>query len=53
MIVNVPTKVIPVWFIERWTNENAELGSALDTWVKEMLKAWEREEIRERVEMQK
>lgn len=47
MTVNVPTKVIPVWFIERWRKENAEDNSVLDFWIREMLKSWELEEIRQ------
>ena len=47
MIVNVPTKIIPVWFIERWAKENAEPDSPLDMFIKQMLKDWELEEIRQ------
>ena len=45
MIVDVPTKIIPVWFIERWAKENAEPNSALDVFIKTMIKDWEVEEI--------
>lgn len=47
MIVNVPTKIIPVWFIERWKKENAEPGSSLDIFIEQMIKDWELEEIRQ------
>ena len=47
MIVDVPTKVIPLWFIEKWTKENAEPNSALDTFVKAMIHEWEVEEARQ------
>lgn len=47
MIVDVPTKVIPIWFIERWKKENAEPGSALDAYITQILKEWKLEEIRE------
>lgn len=45
MIVNVPTKIIPIWFIEQWKNENAEPGSSLDIFITRMIKDWELEEI--------
>lgn len=45
MIVAVPTKVIPVWFIEKWKKENAKPGSALDLFINQMIKEWEVEEI--------
>ena len=44
MVANVLTEVIPVWFIKKWVKENAEVGSALDTYIKTMLKDWEVEE---------
>lgn len=46
MYVNVPTLVIPIWYIEKWVKKNAEPNSALDTFVNQMLKDWEFEEIR-------
>lgn len=46
MIVNVPTEVIPVWFLEKWRRENAEPGSMLDHWIDQLLKEWKLEEIR-------
>ena len=46
MIAKVNVKVVPVWFIEKWTKENAQEGSALDFWCKQMLKDWELEEKR-------
>lgn len=47
MIVDVPTKVIPIWFIDRWKKENAEVGSTLDVFIERMIKDWELEEIRQ------
>lgn len=38
MIVNVPTKIIPIWFVEKWKKENAEPGSALDVFLEQMIK---------------
>lgn len=47
MTVNVPTKIIPIWFIERWKKEDVESGSALDNFIERMIKDWELEEIRQ------
>lgn len=47
MIVNVPTKIIPIWFVEKWKKENAEPGSALDVFLERMIKDWELEEMRQ------
>lgn len=47
MRVDVPTEIIPLWFIEKWTKENAEPNSALDTFVKAMIHEWEVEEVRQ------
>ena len=46
MKAEVITEVIPVWFIEKWLRENAEVGSALDFFVRDMLKEWKLEEVR-------
>lgn len=46
MTVDVPTKVIPLWFIEKWTKENCEPESPLDAWIKEMINDWQSEETR-------
>jgi len=46
MIVNAPTEVIPVWYIEKWVKENAEPNSALEHFIKTMLKDWRAEEAR-------
>ena len=46
MIVQAPTEVIPVWFIEKWRKENAEPNSALDHYVDLLLRDWKAEEIR-------
>ena len=51
MIAQVPTEVIPVWFIEKWGKENAETGSALDHFLKTMIKDWYVEEIRQKTEV--
>ena len=47
MIVDVPTEIIPLWFIKKWTKENAEPNSALDTYIKAMIHEWEVEEARQ------
>ncbi len=47
MIVDVPTKIIPVWFIEKWKKENAEPDSALDKFIDTMIRDWGMEEIRQ------
>ena len=47
MIVNVPTQIIPIWFIEKWKKENAEHGSALEMFIEKMIKDWELEEVRQ------
>lgn len=44
MVVPIPTEVIPVWYIEKWKNENAEYGSALDHFIKQLIKDWHVEE---------
>ena len=51
MIVQVPTEVIPVWFIEKWGKENAESGSALDYFFFFLIKDWRVEEIRQKAEV--
>jgi hypothetical protein len=47
MIVDVPTEIIPIWFIERWKKENAESGSALDVFIERMIRDWQLEEVRQ------
>lgn len=47
MIVNVPTKIIPIWYVEKWKEQNAEPGSALDAFIEQLIKDWELEEIRQ------
>lgn len=47
MIVDVPTKIIPIWFVEKWKKENAEPGSPLDVFIERLMKDWELEEIRQ------
>lgn len=44
MTVNVPTKVIPVWFIEKWVKEESDCGSPLRRFIEQMEHAWEMEE---------
>lgn len=46
MIVQAPIEVIPMWFIEKWNRENAEPDSALDHFLKQMIKDWKTEEKR-------
>ena len=40
MIANIPTEVVPVWYIEKWTKNNCEEGSILSNWIKRLLKDW-------------
>ena len=47
MTVDVPTKIIPIWFIEKWKKENAEPDSALDVFIDRMINDWEMEENRQ------
>lgn len=47
MTVDVPTKIIPIWFIEKWKKENAKPDSALDVYIEKLMKDWEAEEIRQ------
>jgi hypothetical protein len=47
MIVDVPTEIIPIWFIERWKKENADAGSALDVFIERMIRDWQLEEVRQ------
>lgn len=44
MIVQVPTEVIPVWYVEKWTKENAENNSPLEHFLKQLIKDWRIEE---------
>lgn len=48
MIVPVPTEVIPLWYIDKWIKENAELDSPLDVFIKRLIKDWKLEEISQR-----
>lgn len=48
MVVPVPTEVIPIWFIEKWEKENADPDSALDHFIKVMIKDWNVEEARQK-----
>ena len=47
MRIDVPTEIIPLWFVEKWTKENAEPNSALDALIKAMIHDWEVEEARQ------
>lgn len=44
MVVDVPTEVIPVWYIKKWLKENAEPDSTLDVLMKRMIADWKIEE---------
>jgi len=50
MIVPIPTEVIPVWFIKKWKKENAESGSPLEFFLERLIKDWNLEEVRIKVE---
>ena len=39
----IDTEVIPVWYIEKWVNKNSQKGSALEHWIKKMMREWEDE----------
>ena len=53
MMAQIETEVIPVWFIERWLKENAEEGSALDHFIKQMLQEWKVEDYKRNLESRK
>jgi len=46
MIAYIKTEVIPCWYVEKWLKENSEPGSALEHYVRQMVKDWKIEEIR-------
>lgn len=46
MIADVPTEVIPFWYIDKWLDINADTDSALNYWVRKMKRDWKIEEIR-------
>lgn len=46
MIVQIPTEVIPVWYVEKWKKENAENGSVLEHFIEQLIKDWHIEEVR-------
>jgi hypothetical protein len=46
MIVQVPTEIIPIWYIEKWERENSEPNSPLDHFLKQMINDWNVEEKR-------
>lgn len=50
MLVPIPTEVVPLWYIEKWAQENAERGSALDHFLKAMIEDWHNEESRQKAE---
>ena len=37
--------VIPVWYINTWRKLNCSEDSALDMWIKQLLKDWKDEDI--------
>ena len=45
MVVQVPTEVIPIWYIEKWVRETADNNSALQHWIETMISDWKSEEI--------
>ena len=45
MVVQVPTEVIPIWYIEKWVREKADKDSALQHWIETMINDWKSEEI--------
>ena len=44
MVVQIPTEVIPIWYIEKWVRETADKNSALQHWIKTMISDWKSEE---------
>ena len=44
MTVNVPTDVIPVWFIEWWLEKNTEPNSNVEHWIRQLLKDWRKKD---------
>ena len=46
MKATVDIEVVPIWFIEKWCKENAEQNSALDFFIKQMIKEWKCEELK-------
>ena len=44
MKATTEVEVIPVWFIQKWTKENCDKGSALSFFIETMLKDWKIEE---------
>lgn len=44
MVVQIPTEVIPIWYIEKWVRENADKNSALQHWIETMISDWKSEE---------
>lgn len=53
MIADVQTRIIPIWFVEKWKKKNAEPGSELDVLIERMIKAWKLEEIKQAIEVSK
>ena len=46
MIVQAPTEVIPIWFIEKWRKEESKPGTPLSMFLIKMIDDWRLEEIR-------
>lgn len=50
MIADVPTEVIPLWYIDKWIEKNADTDSALDYWVRKLVRDWKKREAEMRNE---
>ena len=44
MKATVDVEVIPIWFIKKWCKERCDTNSALNYWIIELLKEWDKEE---------
>lgn len=40
MIADVPTEVMPLWYIDKWIEKNADTDSALNYWIRKMERGW-------------
>ena len=45
MVVNIPTEVIPIWYIEKWLMENVQKDSPAECCIKNMMNDWKTEEV--------
>ena len=50
MIANVPSEVIPCWYVEEWLLKNGDPDSALDYWVRKLVRDWKKHEAEMRNE---